>query len=62
MPRASRGPTDLQRFLTDPAVSIVTTGSNYPYLSGCEPNNYRHDSNGENYMHVYASGPERLPG
>ena len=44
--------------LTDPAVSIVTTGSNYPYhnFQGCEPNNYRHDSNGENYMHVYASG------
>lgn len=44
--------------LTDPAVSIVTTGSNYPYhnFQGCEPNNYRHDSNGENYMHVYANG------
>ena len=44
--------------LTDPSASIVTTGSNYPYhnFQGCEPNNYRHDANGENYMHVYANG------
>ena len=43
---------------TDPAVSIVTTGSNYPYhnFQGCEPNNWRHDTNGENYMHVYSNG------
>lgn len=43
---------------TNPASSIVTTGSNYPYhnFQGCEPNNYRHDSGGENYMHVYGNG------
>lgn len=44
--------------LTNPANSIVTTGSNYPYhnFQGCEPNNYRHSHHGENYLHVYANG------
>ena len=44
--------------LTDPSASIDTTGSNYPYHNffGCEPNNYRHDTGGENYMHVYSHG------
>ena len=44
--------------LTDPASSIVTTGSNYPYhnFQGCEPNNWRHTTFGENYMHVYSDG------
>ncbi|MGC6527258.1 MAG: hypothetical protein ACON45_04210 [Paracoccaceae bacterium] len=44
--------------LTDPAVSIATGGSNFPYhnFQGCEPNNWRHDVNGENYLHVYGDG------
>lgn len=44
--------------LTDPQVSIDTTSSNLGYhnFQGCEPNNYRHTAEGENYLHVYGSG------